>query len=205
MLPRLFTMFSQGERARQRSGGLGIGLALVKGLVELHGGRVEARSAGPGQGSEFVVFLPSAGSEVAAIAPPRRAISGAGSKPCRIVVADDLRDSADSLVALLQAMGHEAHAAYDGAEAVRAGDRLEPEVMLLDLGMPNLDGYAACSEIRRRDWGQRTLVVALTGWGQEADRRRTAEAGFDHHLVKPVDLDDLTQLLSSWSGARDAG
>jgi PAS domain S-box-containing protein len=200
MMPRLFEMFSQGVHGpEQTAGGLGIGLSLVKGLVELHGGTVEASSDGPGAGSEFVVRLPLAEAEAAegpAIegrddAVPRR----------RVLVVDDLADSADSLAMLLRVMGHEAHTAYDGATALRTAAKLLPDVVLLDLGMPNLNGYDTCRALRDQPWGRAIRVVALTGWGQDEDRRRTAEAGFDHHLVKPVEPSALMSVLASLPGS----
>jgi CheY-like chemotaxis protein len=196
--PRLFEIFSQAAPALERSqGGLGIGLSLVKGLVELHGGRVEVHSDGPGRGSEFVVRLP-----VAPAAPaPGPHPPGADGEPhrapkCRILVVDDNRDGADSLTLMLQALGHEVGTAYDGEEAVTAAGAFRPEVVLLDLGMPKLNGYDTCRRLREQPWGRGMVLLALTGWGQEEDRRRTEEAGFDHHLVKPVDPAALLKLLT---------
>ncbi len=199
-LPRIFEMFSQGQRVLERSqDGLGIGLALVRGLVGLHGGSIEARSDGPGQGSEFVVRLPR-------LVPPAvemRERSGAGAGPMhaaprrRLLIVDDLKDNADTLAMLLELKGHEVHMAYDGEEAIAAAERFQPEVVLLDIGMPKLDGYEACRHIRQQPWGKEMFLIALTGWGQDDDRRRTEEAGFDHHLVKPADPAVLLQLLAS--------
>ncbi len=204
MLPRLFDIFSQAKPALERSqGGLGIGLSLVCGLVELHGGRIEARSAGPGQGSEFLVHLPVAATEPIQQAPPR---SAGGEQPrpekCRLLIVDDLRDSADSLAMMLKIMGHQVHTAYDGEEAVAAAARFRPDVVLLDIGMPKLNGYDACRRIREQPWGQAMFLIALTGWGQEEDRRRTQEAGFDQHMVKPVGPATLIQLLAEMRPAR---
>jgi PAS domain S-box-containing protein len=199
MLPRLFEIFSQDRPALVRSqGGLGIGLSLVKGLVELHGGRVEANSDGPGRGSEFIVYLP-----VAAEAPapqPDRAGEGGGQPPAarrRVLIVDDSRDNADSLAMLLQIMGHEVETAYDGEQAVESARLLQPEVVLLDIEMPRLNGFDACRRIREQPWGRGMFLIALTGWGQEEDRRRTEEAGFNQHIVKPVDLNLLMKLLAS--------
>ena len=206
MLPRIFEIFTQSNRALVRSqGGLGIGLSLVKGLVELHGGSIEARSDGPGQGSEFVVRLPVAGEKL--VQEPARPGEDEQPKPVtrrRILVADDNRDSADSLAMLLKIKGYEVGTAYDGEQAVEAAEALRPDVVLLDIGMPNLNGYDACRRIREQPWGQGMFLIALTGWGQEEDRRRTEEAGFDQHIVKPVDPAVLMKLLASlWS--REAG
>jgi CheY-like chemotaxis protein len=194
--PRLFEMFSQATPTLARSqGGLGIGLALVKGLVEMHGGTVEARSDGPGTGSGFVVRLPAAAPQTHEPPPaepekPR----AAGSK---IVVADDNRDAADTLAMMLTLAGNEVRTAGDGQEAVAVAEAFRPDAMLLDIGMPRLNGCDACRRIREQPWGRDILVVALTGWGQEEDRRRSQEAGFDAHLVKPVDPAALDKLLGS--------
>jgi signal transduction histidine kinase/CheY-like chemotaxis protein len=194
MLPRVFEMFTQVDRSLERSqGGLGIGLSLVRGLVELHGGSVEARSEGPGQGSEFLVRLPlhppaaqAEPGDSRQAAPPRR----------RILVVDDNRDAADSLALLLTLQGSEVRTAYDGLEAIDAAAAFGPDVVLSDLGMPRMNGYEAAQKIRERCSG-RVVLVAMTGWGQEEDKRRSSEAGFDFHLVKPVALEALEQLLAS--------
>jgi PAS domain S-box-containing protein len=197
-LPRLFEMFSQIAPALERSqGGLGIGLALVRGLVELHGGRVEARSAGLARGSEFTVRLPVA-EEPQRTPPQTRAEgeqAGVGTK-CRILLADDLRDSVDSLAMMLRLAGHDIQTAYDGLEAVQAAATFRPDVVVLDIGMPKMNGYDAARHIRQQPWGKDMLLVALTGWGQEDDKRRTFEAGFDHHLTKPVEPEALEKLLT---------
>jgi CheY-like chemotaxis protein/anti-sigma regulatory factor (Ser/Thr protein kinase) len=198
-LPRLFEMFSQVDSALERSqGGLGIGLALVRGLVEMHGGTVEARSEGRGKGSEFVVRLPAAGGTTTRDAGPPGESGKAPAPPGRrILVADDNRDAADSLAEMLRLGGHEVHAAHDGLEAVEAAGWFRPEVAVLDIGMPRLNGYEAARRIREQPWGRAMTLVALTGWGQEEDRRRAAEAGFDHHLTKPVDPAALDTLLAA--------
>ena len=197
-LPRMFDAFTQADSSLESTGsGLGIGLALVKTLVQMHGGTVEARSAGTGQGSEFVVRLPTA----AEAPPPGPAATTAATAeptaaaPRRILVVDDHRDSAESLAMLLELHGHEAHQAHDGPEAVEAATRLRPDVILLDIGLPTLNGYETARRIRERLEGKRLLLVALTGWGQEEDRRRSEEAGFDAHLVKPVDYRALAKVL----------
>ncbi len=197
-LPKLFTMFSQVNSAIDRAqGGLGIGLALVKGLVDLHGGTVEARSEGLGHGSEFVIHLPrrlvtqrEVGGDPAA-----RPISARTQRPMQILIADDNRDAADTLSATLGLRGCSVTAAYSGAEALEVGARDRPQVVILDVGMPGLDGYETARRIRLEAWGVRTVLVALTGWGQEQDRQRAAAAGFDEHLTKPVDPNRLYEIL----------
>ena len=197
-LPRLFEMFVQLEAQPGRpNGGLGIGLALVRHLVEMHGGEVEASSPGPGLGSEFAVRLPTvAGARMPAANDPARA--GGDSPPVRrrILVVDDLPDNAASLTVLLRQLGHQVETAYGGLEALASVQRLRPEIVLLDLGMPDLDGFQVCRRIRQFDWGDEVLLVALTGWGQEQDRRRAYDAGFDAHLVKPLDHGALAALLA---------
>jgi signal transduction histidine kinase len=197
-LPHLFEMFFQVDRTlEQAQGGLGIGLALVRRLVELHGGSVEARSDGPGQGSEFLVHLPIPAGPVEAAPPPEPGGKGtARLLGRRILVVDDNQDAADSLALLLQLTGNEVHTAHDGLEAVEAALRFRPDVVLLDLGMPKLNGYDACRRIRAQPGGKDMWLVALTGWGQEEDRRRSHEAGFNGHLVKPVDPAALEKLLA---------
>ncbi len=206
MLPHIFAIFSQAAPALPHAqGGLGIGLSLVKGLVELHGGGIEAHSGGPGRGSEFVVYLPVAeASPVQEPAPPTQDGEQDVGAPCRILVVDDNRDSADTLAMLLQIMGNEVGTAYDGEQAITAAAALRPDVVLLDIGMPKLDGYAAGRRIREQPWGKEMVLIALTGWGQEDDRRRTEEAGFNGHMVKPVDPAELMKLLASLS-RRGAG
>lgn len=199
MLPRVFDIFSQAKPALGRSqGGLGIGLSLAQGMVNLHGGTITVHSKGVGQGSEFIVRLPVANDAVSSQTAPRRKTERPRSTVRRsIVIADDNRDSADSLAMLLKLLGHDVRVAYDGEQAVRAVEAAMPDLVLLDLGMPQLDGCAACRHIRAQPWGREVFVIALTGWGQEEDRRRTQEAGFDHHMVKPVDPDALTKLLAT--------
>jgi PAS domain S-box-containing protein len=197
-LPHLFRIFSQvGSPLDRAVGGLGIGLSLARSLVELHGGSIEAHSAGLGKGSEFIVRLPVLalpdGSEVTFLPPPR-AYSGAVR---RVLVVDDVRDSTESLAALLRSDGNEVETAADGLEALQKAEAFKPDLILLDLGLPNLNGYEACALIRRRPWGKGIVIVALTGWGQEEDRRRTLSAGFDAHLVKPVQYEAVRALLAS--------
>jgi PAS domain S-box-containing protein len=198
-LPRLFEMFSQVEPAMERShGGLGIGLALVRGLVELHGGSAVASSAGPGRGSEFTVRLPVVQAQTQACRRRSADDDMSCTKPkCRILVADDLRDAADSLAMMLRLAGHDTQTAHDGLEAVQAAATFRPDVVLLDLGMPTMNGYEAARHLRQQAWGKRMVLVAVTGWGQQDDRRRTAEAGFDYHIVKPVEPKALEELIDS--------
>ncbi len=198
MLPKIFEMFTQVDRSLERSqGGLGIGLSLVKRLVEMHGGSVEASSDGPGKGSRFVVRLPV----VLSLAQDSQRVTGGGERggPLagrRILVADDNRDSADSLAVILRMMGNEVQTVYDGLGAVEAAEAWRPDLVLLDLGMPKLNGYAVARRVRQQPWGRHMVLVAVTGWGQEEDKRRSKEAGFDHHLVKPVEAADLERLLA---------
>ena len=199
-LPRIFEMFTQVDISLERSvSGLGIGLALVKSLVEKHDGTVEVHSGGIGQGSEFVVRLPIADcrlpiEEAEDDANRQSAIGNRQSR--RILVVDDNRDSADSLAMVLQLTGNETCTAYDGLEAVAAAATFQPDAILMDIGMPKLNGYEAARKIREQPWGTGTVLVALTGWGQEEDRQKSTEAGFDGHLVKPVNHTALATLLA---------
>jgi PAS domain S-box-containing protein len=205
MLPAIFDMFTQVDDSLERAqGGLGVGLTLVRRLVELHGGSVEARSAGLGRGSEFLVRLP-VGVEAAAVsdAPAAAASAGApvrqggdaGAKR-RVLVVDDNEDSAASLAMMLSLMGNETHTAHDGLAAVEAAQEFQPQVILLDIGLPKMNGYEVCAHIRAQPWGRGMILLALTGWGQEEDRRRSREAGFRHHLVKPVNPAELERVLA---------
>jgi PAS domain S-box-containing protein len=197
-LPRIFDLFVQIDTTLERTtSGLGIGLTLVKRLVEMHEGNVEVHSHGVGRGSEFVVRLPIPDE---AFLPPQPGVSQPTStKSHRIVVVDDNRDSADSLAMLLRLSGNETHTAYDGLEALEATNRIRPDVVLMDIGLPKLNGYEACRHIREQPWGKEIVLVALTGWGQEDDRQRTKEAGFDYHLVKPVEYAELMEFLAEKS------
>lgn len=199
-LARVFEMFAQAQPALDRSqGGLGIGLALARGLTEAMGGRIDADSEGPGRGSRFTVYLPlhevEPAAGVAALGTRADESAAASSPGARVLIADDLRDSADSLALLLESMGHQVRVAYDGAEACVVAEAFRPQVALLDLGMPKLNGYEVCRCIRSQPWGAAVCVVALTGWGEEEARRRTGETGFDLHMVKPVDLDALLEVV----------
>lgn len=195
-LSHLFEMFYQAHGAEDTpQSGLGIGLSLVRHLVELHGGTVSARSDGQGRGSEFAVRLPLAGEEEMS---PAEEPSSPRELPeqMRILVVDDNEDIASTLSMLLEASGHTAYVATDGQKGVEMAELLRPDAVLLDIGMPKLNGYEACRAIRDSEWGKDMLLIALTGWGQEDDRRRTREAGFNAHLVKPVDLATLDRVLS---------
>jgi len=190
----IFEMFSQVDGVAERSGGgLGIGLALVKGITELHGGTVEARSGGLGAGSEFIVRLPLAARKQTASRP--EVVEQMSSTRRRILVADDNRDAAESLAMLLEMAGHEVRVAHHGKAAVSLAQAFRPDTALLDIGMPDLSGYEVAESLRREPWAADIQLIALTGWGQESDRRRALEAGFDHHLVKPIDPDQLVGLI----------
>ncbi|HEV8203528.1 MAG TPA: PAS domain S-box protein [Pyrinomonadaceae bacterium] len=194
-LNSIFDMFMQVDRSSDRSqSGLGIGLTLVKRLVEMHGGSIEVHSAGEEKGSEFVVHLPiitkpvSASATVSHVAPE-------SSSQRRILIVDDNRDSADSLAMLFEITGNQTYLAHDGVEALESIEKYRPEVVLLDIGLPKLDGHEVCRRVREQPWGKDIVIIALTGWGQEDDRRKSDEAGFNGHLVKPVDYDKLLALL----------
>jgi len=197
-LPHVFDLFAQGGTGwEQTQGGLGIGLSLVRGLVELHGGSVEARSDGPGKGSEFLVRLPTIAEQPAARPPASEERGNLMQAPAgRILVADDNKDVVESLAMLLRVTGHEVEIAHDGLEAVEVAARFRPDMVLLDIGMPGLDGYAACRRIRQHPWGKNMVIVALTGWGQDGDRRKAEEVGFNGYLVKPVEPSELLRVLS---------
>ena len=194
---RLFEPFSQLTRSNERAhGGLGIGLSLVQGIVALHGGSVQARSRGPGQGAEFVVRLPMPKytdpfreAKPAAQAKPQASVAGV-----KVLVADDNRDAADSLQRILSLYGYQVEVAYDGTAAIRLDGAFHPKVAVLDIGMPGANGFEVARSIRESR-GDGVTLIALTGWGQEGDRRRAMEAGFDYHLTKPVDPGALNDLL----------
>lgn len=195
-LHRIFDMFMQVDTSLERSvSGLGIGLSLVKNVVELHGGNVEAHSAGAGQGSEFVIRLPVL---LDGVQPRVATTVGEPPPPTlrRVLVVDDNRDSADSLALLFRLTGNETRTACDGLEAFKAAATFRPEVILLDIGLPKMNGYEACRRIREQPWGKSMILVALTGWGQTEDRQKSKDAGFDGHLVKPVDYAALMVLLA---------
>jgi PAS domain S-box-containing protein len=204
-LPHIFDMFSQVDRSIERStGGLGIGLALVKGLVEMHGGTVTAESAGLGKGSTFTVRLPlpilESRLELDTPEAPEAEPSAKHPKR-RILVVDDSRDSATSMAMVLRLSGNEVRVAHDGVQAVEAAESFRPEVVLMDVVMPRRNGYEATRRIREQPWGRNMIVIALTGWGQENDKVRSREAGCNGHLVKPVNLSDLEELLAELQGS----
>jgi PAS domain S-box-containing protein len=200
-LPRVFDLFMQSRaHATHAAGGLGIGLALVRTLVEMHGGTVEARSAGLGKGSEFIVTLP-----VAEQKPSRSDAASAPFSPAarrlRVLVADDAPDSADSLAMLLRALKHEVHVARDGSQALDVARKIQPDAAILDIGMPGLTGYEVATRIRRHDWGKKITLIALTGWGQHNDIVQSHQAGFDHHMTKPADAALLARYLAQAAAA----
>ena len=208
LMPMIFNLFTQLDRTSGAAqSGLGIGLALVQRLVEMHGGSVTARSDGLGHGSEFVIRLPlfirekiESGQPLQQLSALEQSMTNAEASTRtqrRILVADDNNDALESLATLLQLSGHEVYTAANGAVALESAEQHRPEVALLDIGMPKLDGYEVARRIRAQPWGQRITLVALTGWGQDSDRKRSQEAGFDSHLVKPLDLDKLTELLAA--------
>jgi signal transduction histidine kinase/DNA-binding response OmpR family regulator len=201
MLGTVFELFTQVDRSLDRSqGGLGIGLTLVRQLVEMHGGRVEAHSDGPGRGSEFVLRLPLLRAEARSPAPKSNGSpdpSGAAARASRkVLVVDDNRDAAESLGLLLQVSGHDVRVCHDGASALQAAEDYGPDAVLLDIGLPGMDGYEIARRLRAVPATRGALLIALTGYGQAEDQRRAREAGFDHHLIKPADLEALTGLLT---------
>jgi signal transduction histidine kinase len=200
MLDRIFELFTQSDRLPDRvQDGLGIGLTLVRSLTELHGGTVTAASAGPGHGSEFVVRLPCLPPHERPGSPAGEAVAtAAGARRRRVLVVDDNADSAESLALLLQMEGHDVRMAYDGPSALAIAREHRPELVLLDIGLPaGMDGYEVAQRMRPEPGLKRAVIVAVTGFGQEADRRRAADAGFDAHLVKPVDMQQLWRLLAT--------
>jgi signal transduction histidine kinase/ActR/RegA family two-component response regulator len=210
-LPFLFEMFSQAAPALERPhGGLGIGLSLVRRLVDMHGGTVHAKSDGLGRGSEFIVRLPAL-AEPSALMPGTTDSSSPEGPHLRILVVDDNRDAAESLGELLTLLGHHVRTAHDGEAALQEANAFRPNAVLLDIGLPRLNGYEVCKSIRGEPWSTDCLLIAISGWGQEADKLRAAQSGFDHHLTKPVEIDMLLRLLAlqtdrrSGSGAREAG
>jgi PAS domain S-box-containing protein len=200
-LPHIFDLFTQAERSLDRSqGGLGIGLALVRSLVELHGGRVQAFSSGPGLGSEFVIYLPILTEDILEPEVHRAVPHQGGSIPPahhRVLVVDDNIDSAESMALLLKLGGHEVQLAHDGQAALDIAQMFQPHVVLLDIGLPRMDGYEVARRLRNDAAMQKTVLIALTGYGQTEDRRQSKNAGFDHHFIKPVDPEALEALISS--------
>jgi signal transduction histidine kinase/ActR/RegA family two-component response regulator len=202
-LSGMFELFAQGDRSLARSeGGLGIGLTIVKKLVEMHGGTIVARSEGVGKGSEFTIRLPAAKRP----ALPGSKVSGlteTANKKARVLVVDDNVDTAHGMERLLKLIGHETARAHDGNEALQVACEFRPEIILLDIGLPGMDGYEVAARMRREEWCKNAVIVAVSGYGQDEDRRRSMEAGFDHHLIKPLDHDALLLLISP-AGTRSA-
>ena len=197
-LKRIFDMFVQGRGPGRMGGGLGIGLAISRKIAQLHGGSLEAHSEGEGKGAEFTLRLPLA--DHLAVR-EREEKPAAPSAAQRVLIVDDNRDAARTLELLLRSLGHETRVAYDGAEALAAAPSFEPHVVLLDIGLPGIDGYEVARRLRAMRELERVRIVAITGWGQEADRQRSREAGFDLHLVKPVDPNELARILHEQGGA----
>jgi signal transduction histidine kinase len=196
MLTQIFDLFAQGERSLDRAqGGLGIGLSLVKSLVEMHGGIVTAASAGPGKGSEFTVRIPCRAEGLRPAAAVVEHQASTNGKPRRILVVDDNQDAADSLMMLMQMRGFEVRVAYDGQTAIDIATRDKPAIILLDIGLPGIDGYEVCRRMRQQGLSD-TCIIALTGYGQDRDRERSKEAGFNLHTVKPVKIDELVRLIA---------
>jgi CheY-like chemotaxis protein len=198
LLPHIFDLFVQEDRSLERSrGGLGIGLTVVRRLVERHGGTISARSQGPGHGSEFIIRLPIAAlpTSSATTAAPTAAVAKMASH--RILVVDDNVDAAESLAVLLRLWGHQVRVAHTGPEALKVAHESHPEMLILDIGLPEMSGYEVARRLRQQPQFGKAIIVAVTGYGQAEDRRRTEEAGFDHHLTKPVDPAALESLVRS--------
>jgi CheY-like chemotaxis protein/two-component sensor histidine kinase len=202
-LPKIFDMFAQGDASDEQShGGLGIGLTLVKRLVEMHSGSVEAHSEGRGRGTSIYVRLPIAAAAPAPLQPTRSDTARRFSSTAhRILIADDNRDAAESMGMLLRLMGNDVRTVFDGVEAVEEAETFRPDLILLDIGMPKLNGYDAARRIREKGWSQDTTLVALTGWGREDDKRKAAEAGFDRHFTKPIDPAVLERLIADFQSS----
>lgn len=195
-LPEMFQLFAQGERSIARSeGGLGIGLTIVQKLAEMHGGSVTAESEGPGKGSEFTIRLPAARRSVSK-GPKQSPAEGAVQRGSRILVVDDSVDTAQGLSRLLTLLGNEVQMVHDGPSAISKAITFRPDFLLLDIGLPGMDGYQVASKLREDEHCKGCTIIAVSGYGQEEDRRRSRAAGFDHHLVKPVEFDALVSLLA---------
>jgi signal transduction histidine kinase len=204
---QVFDMFYQADQSLERShGGLGLGLTLARRLVEMHGGRLEASSAGLGKGSQFVAWLPLLGivpkSELVPAPPRAEPAPQPASRSLRVLIADDNVDTAESFNILLKLNGHETQMAHDGRQAIERAQQMRPDVAIVDIGMPQLNGYDVARRIREEPWGKQMFLIAATGWAQPEDRRRTHEAGFDIHLVKPVEPEVLLNLLKQWAKSR---
>jgi CheY-like chemotaxis protein len=203
LLPRVFDLFVQADRSLDRAGGgLGVGLTLVRTLVEMHGGTVGAHSAGPGRGSEFVVRLPASVDLPASQAASQGRASGPVSSTLRVLVVDDNVDAAETLAMILTMGGHEVRTAHHGLAALDTARSFRPHAVLLDIGLPGMNGYEVASHLRQQQGMEKLLLVAVTGYGKPEDSRQAEEAGFDHHLTKPVDPGVLERLLTSWPRER---
>lgn len=199
LLPNIFDLFTQANRTLDRAqGGLGIGLTLVKKIVELHRGMVEAKSTGIGQGSEFVVRLPTLVSQPLQKSKPFR-IAEPFTQTSRVLVVDDNVDAADTIVLLLRQFGYDVQAAYSGEAALSAVNEFQPNIVILDIGLPEMDGYEIARRLRHLPQLADVWLIAMTGYGTDTDQQRSKEAGFDHHLVKPVDPQKLEELLADLS------
>jgi CheY-like chemotaxis protein len=193
LLPEMFKLFAQGERSIARSeGGLGIGLTIVQRLVEMHGGKIEARSEGLNQGSTFSVRLPMVSAP--GLLPPVQVVQNAAVSR-RVLLVDDNLDTANSMARLLKRAGHLVEVAHDGPQALEKAAQHVPEVVLLDIGLPGMDGFEVARRMRKAPGGENAMIIAVTGYGQPEDRRRALGAGCHHHLVKPVDIDELKRLI----------
>jgi CheY-like chemotaxis protein len=205
LLPHVFDMFVQGPRGADRTqGGLGLGLSLARSLTELHGGTVAAHSDGPGHGSTFTVRLPASGRPVRPAVPAGVPPWGTADFAQRVLVVDDNRDAAEMLSVVLSRAGHEVEIAGDALQALHAADTFRPQVAILDIGLPVMDGYTLGKEMRARLGAATPILIALTGYGQDQDRRRSAEAGFASHLVKPVDAQTLIHIVDELARGPDA-
>ena len=201
-LPNVFTRFTHAARGNL-SAGLGLGLHIAREVVELHGGRIEAKSDGAGKGAEFTLFIPLTDERPVKDIPVRTQYSD--KTALRILVVDDNRDAADSLATLLEMNGHTGLVAYDGPTALEKAEKMRPQIVLLDIGMPGMNGFEVAQKISQESWGTKAVLVAVTGWGAKSDRARSKEAGFAYHLTKPVDYDTLASLIATEIRKLDTG
>ncbi len=196
LLPKMFDLFTQGDRSLDRSeGGLGIGLTLVKSLAELHRGGVSATSEGPGKGSEFIVRLPVAADQTGAVSDLKEKIADSAVRRLRVLVVDDNMDTANGMVTLLGLSGHDVRVAYNGEDGLKIAREHRPEVMLLDIGLPGMNGYELASTLRQEEWSKDSVMIAVSGYSEVQARASSKKAGFHHHLVKPINFDTLLALL----------